>query len=164
MAGDHGAESLADMVRSYLDDDEVALMPHDSDAEFRANRWCYGIPAEPVDVADAVAALHFVADGLRHRLAGHAGPGTFYAWYDEQAGQLRCSLTSSPPDRLPFRASYYITADAADVVRLSAADPHPGTVPWEELASVPVEDSPEIATSRDEQQCAPFPVWAAVVR
>jgi hypothetical protein len=161
VAKDQANESLADMVRSYLDDDEVALMPHDRDAEARANTWCYGIPAEPVDVAEVVMALDFVRDELRRRLDGHAGRGIFYAWYDEQAGQLRCALTSAPPDRLPFRARYYLTTDAADVVGLAAADPHPGVVVWEELAAV--EDSSEITTSRIEQPGDPFPVWAAVV-
>jgi hypothetical protein len=152
------------MVRSYLDDDEVTLIPHDPKAEVRMNTWCYGIPAQPIDVTEVVAALNFVVDELRHRLASRAGPGTFYAWYDEQAGQFRCALTSSTPDRLPFGGSHYITTDAAEVVRLAATDPHPGLVLWEELAPVAVEDLPEITTSRDEQPSAPFPVWAAVVR
>jgi hypothetical protein len=106
------AEDLADMVWSYLDDEEVALRPNDSVGEHRANTWGYRVPVEPVNVAAVVAALDFVRDQLGRRLAGDAGPGTFYAWYDEQAGQLRCSLSSSQPDRLPFGAAYRLTSDA----------------------------------------------------
>jgi hypothetical protein len=62
--------------------------------------------------------------------------GTFYARYDEQAGQLRCSLTSASPDRLPFRAPYRSTFDAAEVVALAAADPSPGLLRWTELETV----------------------------
>jgi hypothetical protein len=108
------------MVRSYLDDDEVALIPHDRDAEARANTWCYAVPAGPVDVAEIVTALDFVRDELRRRLAEHA-----------------------------------------EVVRLAAADPHPGVVAWDEVATV--EDSPEITTLHVEQPGDPFPVWVAVV-
>jgi hypothetical protein len=75
--------------------------------------------------------------------------GTVYAWYDEQAGQLRCALTSAPPDRLPFRARYYVTTNAAEVVRLAAADPRPGLVVSDQLAAV--EDSSEITASLIEQ-------------
>ncbi|GIG03004.1 hypothetical protein Cci01nite_80970 [Catellatospora citrea] len=49
-----------------------------------------------------MTALRFVEQELRRRLADQPNTGTFYAWYDEQAGQLRCSLTSAAPSRLPF--------------------------------------------------------------
>lgn len=94
---------LATLVRSYLDDDEVMLLPDDPDREHRLNTWGYSIPDGRLDVAAVVAALQFVHRELRQRATGSA---TFYAWYDEQAGQLRCSLTSAPADRLPFRAPY----------------------------------------------------------
>ncbi|MER6594600.1 hypothetical protein ABT214_22665 [Micromonospora purpureochromogenes] len=104
-----------------------------------------------------VAALHLVHFELKKRWSGQDGSGTFYAWYDEQAGQLRCSLTSASPDRLPFGAPYRSTFDAAEVVALAAADPSPGLVPWEELETV----ESAAASSVDQELPSPFPVWVA---
>jgi hypothetical protein len=106
------AEPLAAMVLSYLDDNEVGLLPDDPVTEARRNTWCYSVGAGSVDVPAVVAALKVVAAALRQRLATH-GSGTFYAWYDQQAGQLRCSLSSFPPEALPFRAPYVVTGDAS---------------------------------------------------
>ncbi|NYF56067.1 hypothetical protein [Micromonospora purpureochromogenes] len=143
---------LAALVRSYLDDDEVMLLPDDPDRECRVNKWCYGVPDAAIDVPAVVAALHLVHRELGRRWAS---PGTFYAWYDEQAGQLRCSLTSAPADRLPFAAPYRSTTDATEVVALVAADPNPGFVPWSELATV------DSATASLTVELPPFPVWVA---
>jgi hypothetical protein len=146
----------ATLVRSYLDDDEVMLLPDDLDREHRLNTWGYSVPGGPVDAAAVVAALQFVHGELKRRLAGSA---TFYGWYDKQAGQLRCSLTSAPVDRLPFGAPYRATTDAAEVVALVAAEPNPGLVPWDALA--PVEPDAASATGQDE--LPPFPVWVAPI-
>src|SRR5512147_2274850 len=108
------AESLADLVRTYLEDADVALRPHDPTTEARRNTCSYSLTRAQVDVAAVVNALFDVAAGIRSRLAGQPGPGTFYAWYDEQAGQLRCSLASAPPDQLPF-GSLYRAGAGADV-------------------------------------------------
>ncbi|SCE74362.1 hypothetical protein GA0074696_0577 [Micromonospora purpureochromogenes] len=143
---------LAALVRSYLDDDEVMLLADDPDRECRVNTWCYGVPDAAIDVPAVVAALHLVHRELGRR---RASPGTFYAWYDEPAGQLRCSLTSAPADRLPFAAPYRSTTDAAEVVALVAADPNPGFVPCSELATV----EPAVASVIAEPP--PMPVWVA---
>ncbi|WP_406042343.1 hypothetical protein OG799_01625 [Micromonospora sp. NBC_00898] len=147
---------LAALVRSYLDDGEVALLPDEPDREPRLNTWCYGVPEGQMDVTAVVAALHLVRLELQKRWSGQDASGTFYAWYDEQAGQLRCSLTSASPDRLPFGAPYRSTSDAAEVVALAAADPSPGLVPWEEL-----ETESAAASSGDQELPSPFPVWVA---
>ncbi|MFI7597587.1 hypothetical protein [Actinoplanes sp. NPDC049681] len=152
------SESLAGMIRSYLDDDEVALLPNDIDAEVRRNTWRYSVAADSIVVADAVAALQHVATELRQRFADHAGTATFYAWYDEQAGQVRCSLRSRAPEDLPFGAAYRTTEDAADVVRLAATDSHPGHIPWSDLSDTT--DPPDDSAA---QAVEPFPVWCAVV-
>ena len=156
---DAPGESLADMVRSFLDDGEVALVPEDRDAEHRRNTWSYSVEPNSIDVADVVAALHHVTQGLRDRFASHVGVATFYAWYDEQTGQLRCSVRSVAPESLPFGAAYRTVADAAEVVRLAAADSHPGTVRWSDL--VEGADEPE---SHLDKQLDPFPVWAAIIK
>ncbi|WP_328850986.1 hypothetical protein OG994_23405 [Micromonospora globbae] len=152
--------SLTEMVRSYLDDSEVTLLPADPATEVRRNTWSYSVSPTSVDVPQVVAALNFVADELRQRLAGHTGSGTFYAWYDAQAGQLRCSLSSQPAESLPFGAPYLATTDAAKVVRMAAGDRHRGVVLWGNLADVDERADPD---APDDELAAPFPVWCAEV-
>ncbi|GHJ47032.1 hypothetical protein Cs7R123_43740 [Catellatospora sp. TT07R-123] len=158
MLDDTQVQTLAEMVRSYLDDPEVALRPDELEREIRLNTWRYGV-CGPVDVEATVMALDVVQRELRRRLADQPNPGTFYAWYDEQAGQLRCSLTSASPGRLPFSGTYRVTGDAAEVVALAAADLDPGHVPSDDLT--------EITRSINDDEAIPlpaFPVWAVVVR
>ncbi|MEV0454060.1 hypothetical protein [Catellatospora methionotrophica] len=152
------AGSLAEMVRSYLDDPEVALRPADPTREARLNTWGYGLDGRPVDVEATVAALDAVRRGLADRLADQPHPGTFYAWYDDQTGQLRCSLSSAAPDGLPFGEPYRVTGDAAEIVAAAAADPQPGWVAFDELTEV---TGP---TGDGEVPHPPFPVWAVAVR
>jgi hypothetical protein len=148
-------DSLVDLVLSYLDDDEVAMTPDDLAAEVRANTWGYAIPAGRVDVPAVGTALERVVTGLRARLSRRGETGTFYSWYDVQAGQLRCSLRSASPDRLPFGAPYRLAARATDVVALAAADDQPGLVAWADLAD-PGEPEPV-------EQVPPLLVWAVVL-
>jgi hypothetical protein len=148
-------ESLVDLVLSYLDDDDVALTPGDPAVEARTNTWGYSLPAGPVDVLAAGAALERVANVLRARLSECGESGTFYSWYDEQAGQLRCSLSSASPGRLPFGARYHVVARATDVVVLAAADPRPGFVAWADLAEPEAEETAH--------PVPPFPVWAVAL-
>jgi hypothetical protein len=158
------SESLADLVRAYLEDGEVALRPDDSVAEARANTCCFAVAGVQLDVAAVLAALIDVAAEIRRRLTGQSGPATFYAWYDDQAGQLRCSLASAPPDQLPFRGPYRAGAGAEvaeEVLRLAVQDPHQGVVPFDEATPVTFNEvsNPEVVATP-----APFPVWAVVVR
>jgi hypothetical protein len=157
---DGSAEPLAAMVLSYLDDDEVGLLPDDPVTEARRNTWWYSVRTGSVDVPAVVAALDVVAAALRRRPATHRS-GTFYTWYDQQAGQLRCSLSSFPPESLPFQAPYVVTGDAAEVVRLAAMDREPGVVSWSEL--VDVTDEAAHADMPKAQPPSPFPVWCAAV-
>lgn len=147
--------SLAEMVRSYLQDDDVDLLPDDPVAEVRRNTWGFHADTARVDVLEVVTALNFVAGSLRKRFADQ-GSGTFYAWYDEQAGQMRCSLSSRPPESLPFTAPYVATGDPVEVVRLVVVDRTPGLVPWSELMPEEAEDMPE-------EPPVPFLVWCAVL-
>lgn len=156
--------SLADLVRSYLEDSDVALRPDEPLAEVRLNTWCCSVAGARVDVAAVLTALDDVTAELRRRLAGAPGPASFYAWYDEQAGQLRCSLASLPPERLPFRAPYRAGAGAdvaEEVLRRAAGDPHPGVVPLHELQPASFDGD---ADHGAEVAMAPFPVWAVPVR
>jgi hypothetical protein len=76
-------DPLTVMVLSYLDDPEIKLRADDPDAERRVNTWHYSLPVG-FDLTAVAAALEHVVRQLskRHR----ARPGTFYCWYDEQAG------------------------------------------------------------------------------
>jgi hypothetical protein len=89
-------DPLAAMVLSYLDDREIELRPDDPKAEHRANTWRCGLPAR-FDVSAVASTLGHVVRQLSERQYGR--PGTFYCWYDEQAGQPRCSLASKPADQ-----------------------------------------------------------------
>ncbi|BCJ39029.1 hypothetical protein Athai_65320 [Actinocatenispora thailandica] len=151
MAGD----SLAALVLSYLDDEDVALTPGDPAAETRTNTWGYAVPPEQIDVPAVGSALSQVASELGGRLSRRGEVGTCYAWYDEQAGQVRCSLSSAPPDRLAFGGRYRLVARATDVVALAAADQTPGLVAWAALADSNA-DEPAV-------RVPPFPVWAAAL-
>lgn len=177
-------DSLVDLVLSYLDDDEVALTPGDPAAEVRANTWGYGVPAGAVDVPAVGAALERVTSVLRVRLSRRGEASTFYSWYDAQAGQLRCSLSSAPPDRLPFGGPYRLAARATEVVALAAADDQPGLVAWSDLADADADadaESEPDAESDDSdgddaaddggdddagdsvEPVPPFPVWAVAL-
>ena len=48
MDGRITGDALAEMVCSYLDDGEVALMPDDPGRERRANTWHYNVPTGPI--------------------------------------------------------------------------------------------------------------------
>ncbi len=147
-------DPLAGMVLSYLDDSEIELRPDDPEAECRMNTWHYSLPIG-FDLAAVAAALEHVVRQLSKRHRGRSG--TFYCWYDEQAGQLRCSLTSKPADELPFGGRYRRTSDMTDVLCLAASDTQPGSIPRDELTEVqgPAELSQQTPES--------FPVWAVTL-
>ncbi|TVU64864.1 hypothetical protein FQP90_07380 [Paenarthrobacter nitroguajacolicus] len=105
-------ETLAAQIASYLDDPDIMLLPDHPEKEVRANTWAYSVAPLPRSSAvDLAAALDEVVNGLRNRFKAAPHSGTFYAWYDEPAGQLRCSLTSQ--SRLPFGGRIRTTNDSA---------------------------------------------------
>ena len=141
---------MADQIRSYLDDDEVGLRPDDPDSEARTNTWTntwtYSVAgSDPEQTPAVVAALRDVADGLRLRLQNSTVRGKFYAWYDEQAGQLRCSLTSL--ESLPFRATLRQTSNPEPIVHAALSDPSPGFVELSGAMDTPVDFVEESGTT-----------------
>jgi hypothetical protein len=94
-----------------------------------------------------------VAGVLRRRVAGLDGPATFYAWYDGQAGQLRCSLASAGPDDLPFGGRYFPTTDAMSAIGQLLADTSPDVIPWTDLN--------QAAGEVPKPPPDPFPAWVA---
>lgn len=132
-------------------DDEPVLSPSDPGAEVRFNtRWVSRSDAE-APPADAVERrLVEVAETWLGKCSDAA---TFYAWYDEQAGQLRFSLSSARPEDLPFGATVRLLTDPSSIVATFLADPHPGVIFLEELADVSDEDEKELSAYE-------LPVWA----
>ncbi|MGW1741771.1 hypothetical protein ACWCPQ_23545 [Nocardia sp. NPDC001965] len=128
-------------------DEPLLIDPTARDAEARENTWSLSTSADErgsLSVHDVVAAFEECASVLRERIRslGYEGPATFYVWHDAQAGQLRCSTTSLPPDQLPFRAPVDADVTLAVIVEDFLKDVRPALVPWEN--SEPVEHSADM--------------------
>jgi hypothetical protein len=144
-------------------DEPLLIDPAERKAEHRENTWHVSASAEDrrsVSAREVVAAFETCAARLRERIRvlGYTGAATFYVWHDEQAGQLRCSTTSLPRDRLPFGAQVDPDAPLEEIVQAHLDDASPGVIPWEELDEVPFSDP-------DEPPAEPYvvPVWTVAV-
>ena len=128
------------------------VAPDDRTVEVKENTWSVRRDvSDPATTHAVVAALREVSEAWLDSARPHV-PTTFYAWYDEMAGQLRLSLTSSTADDLPF---------GRDPARRSpihrgrvACGSAPGTILWEDLE--PADE--EIAFN--EPEASPLAVWA----
>jgi hypothetical protein len=134
----------------------VTLMPEDERAE-RANTHWLGATTEErsaLSVDQVLSAFLETGQALQHRVsaAGFDGTATFYVWHDEQAGQLRCSVSSRTPTDLPFGGNYQPTDDLSAIVAGFLSDDTPGFVPWEDLEPVDGIDP-------EDDHYPPFPVW-----
>lgn len=149
------SDGLAQSVLAFADE-ELILNRGNVNAEARGNLVAFGFAPEGFDVRPVERALVTVGERLGVRFVDAVGPVTFYAWYDEQAGQLRCSVASVEPDDLPFGGRFRSVDDPAPVLALMAADVQPGVVPWADLREVSAEE----AAGPDEQVECSFPVFA----
>ncbi|MFI9359546.1 hypothetical protein ACIG5E_00555 [Kitasatospora sp. NPDC053057] len=139
-----------------LADEPLALEPDDRPVEWETNTWWLAAEDEDrraLTVAEVVAAFERTAARLRERVRGldHAGPATFYAWHDEQAGQLRCSTASVGPGELPFGGAYRPVEDLGPIVADYLADDEPAVV------------QPSDVNPGEEPELPPFPVWVRAV-
>ncbi|CAM5267254.1 hypothetical protein STENM327S_07766 [Streptomyces tendae] len=109
-----------------------------------------------MSVAEVVAAFERTAAAIREHISqlGVSGVATFYVWHDQQAGQLRCSTGSVPPDMLPFSGTYKASDDLAPIVERFLADSEPGFIAWPDCLSAQTETDPEVR---------PFRVWVSSV-
>ncbi|MET7425519.1 hypothetical protein [Dactylosporangium sp. NPDC005555] len=136
--------------------DTVTLTPGDVKAEFSNTHWLSAGAEElsTLSVGQVVAAFQRTARTLQQRLgaAGPARTATFYVWHDDQAGQLRCSVSSRSRDNLPFGGRYRRTDELGAIVAGFLSDATPGLVAWEDLGPADAVDAPD-------SSCPPFPVW-----
>jgi hypothetical protein len=137
-------------------DEPVSLAPEDQEAEFANTHWLGATPEErsTLSVDQVVSAFEETARALRRRIGETdiRGMATFYVWHDEQAGQLRCSISSRTPANLPFGGNYRPAGDLGAIVTDFLSDGTPGLVLWDEL-------EPADGVDADEDSYPPFPVW-----
>ncbi|MFB7252964.1 hypothetical protein [Streptomyces nojiriensis] len=142
----------------------LVLEPADRRVEWETNTWSLSTADEDrisLSVDAVVAAFERTAAAIQERIRdlGFPGVATFYVWHDEQAGQLRCSTGSVPPDALPFSGAYVASDDLGPVVESFLAVSETVSSAWSDLndvqsATVKTETGPEIV---------PFGVWVARV-
>uniref|UniRef100_UPI001F192222 hypothetical protein n=1 Tax=Streptomyces sp. NRRL F-2747 TaxID=1463843 RepID=UPI001F192222 len=142
----------------------LVLEPADRRVEWETNTWSLSPTDEDrssLSVAAVVDAFERTAAAIRERIRdlGFPGVATFYVWHDEQAGQLRCSTGSVPPDALPFTRTYVVSDDLGPVVEGFLADSEPGSITWSDLDDV---QSVSVKTGT-EPEIMPFGVWVASV-
>lgn len=145
-------------------DEPLVLEPADRRVEWETNTWSLGAADEDrrsLSIAEVVAAFERTAAAIRERIRdlGFSGVATFYVWHDEQAGQLRCSTGSVPPDALPFSGTYVASDDLGPVVEGFLADNEPGFIAWSDL-----DDAPSLSKQTEtEPEIRPFGVWVSSV-
>lgn len=107
-------------------EESLALEPGDRRVEWETNTWSLGAEDEDrrlLSAAKVVGAFERTAAGIRERIRelGFSGIATFYVRHDGQAGQLRCSTGSVPPDELLLNDKGFL------------GDSMPGDVAWSDL-------------------------------
>ncbi|MGW6144533.1 hypothetical protein [Streptomyces sp. NPDC055140] len=145
-------------------DEPLVLEPDDRQVEWETNTWRLGAEDEDrmsLSVPEVVAAFQQTASVIRSRIRelDFHGVATFYVWHDEQAGQLRCSTGSVPPNELPFGGSYVRSGDLGLVIEGFLTDRQPGVITWSNL------DDGQNCAEQDAagQEVIPFPVWVTSV-
>ncbi|MFF3727501.1 hypothetical protein ACFYYM_34620 [Streptomyces erythrochromogenes] len=145
-------------------DEPLVLEPADQQAEVDTNTWWLSAgegDRESLSVPEVVAAFERTAAAIRARVRerGFAGAATFYVWHDEQAGQLRCSTVSAPPDALPFGGNHVTCDDLGPVVEGFLTENEPVFVDRADLDDV----HSHAQETGIEAEDAPFAVWVSSV-
>jgi hypothetical protein len=145
-------------------DEPLVLEPGDRRVEWETNTWSLGVADEDrrsLSAAEVVAAFERTAAAIREHIRelGFSGVATFYVWHDAQAGQLRCSTGSVPPDALPFSSTYVVSGDLGPVVEAFLADSKPGIVAWWGLDDV----EGHLEQTETEPEISPLRVWVSRV-
>ncbi len=89
------------------------------------------------------------------------GRATFYAWYDELAGHLCVSITSSTPDKLPFSCHVIVLDSPEKIIQHLLWDGSPGVIPWGDLSEVDLTDVGNTdVESQSQSERKSLEVWA----
>ncbi|MEV6018306.1 MULTISPECIES: hypothetical protein [unclassified Streptomyces] len=144
-------------------DEPLVLEPTDRRMEWETNSWSLGAADDDtssLSVAEVVAAFEWTPAAIQERMRdlSFSGVATFYVWHDRQAGRLRCSTGSVPPDALPFSGTYVASGDLSPVVEGFLADSEPGFIALSDLDAQNL--SEQTAT---EPEIRPFVVWVSSV-
>jgi hypothetical protein len=145
-------------------DEPLVLEPANRRVEWETNTWSLGATDEDkssLSVAEVVAAFERTAAAIREHIRdlSFSEVATFYVWHDKQAGQLRCSTGSVPPDALPFSGTYVASDDLGPVVEGFLADSEPGFIAWSDL-----DDAQSLLEqTKTELEISPFGVWVSSV-
>ena len=130
---------------------EEILVSNDPSLESQANLWTISLTKEMAsnlsvqDVSECVKNLidKRRAEAKRRQVV----PLLFYLWFDEQAGQLRFSITSvADPSRLAFHCAINTGAKLSEIVSQVLASPYLDGIPFEELDEEH-SDSPDLTSS-----------------
>ncbi|MCX4580357.1 hypothetical protein OHB41_45840 [Streptomyces sp. NBC_01571] len=145
-------------------DEPLVLEPADRRVEWETSTWSLGASDDDrrsLSVSQVVTAFERTASAIRERARelGFPGVATFYVWHDEQAGQLRCSTGSVPPEALPFSGTYVVTDELGPVVEGFLADSEPGIIDWSALDDV----QGHAEQTETEPEVMPFRVWVCSV-
>lgn len=152
--------SSGDVVAAWLDEALALALVTTGDRNHRAigNMLAFSGPGDRASGAVA-ATLLAIADVYGRKVAAAGLRGTFYAWVDEQASQLRCSFCSDVDraEGLPFgcvvREQPEVTALAARAVTILSARELPAAA----------FDVGEDAAPEDEAQPFVLDVWCVPV-
>lgn len=145
-------------------EEPLVLEPGDRRVEWETNTWSLGAEDEDrrsLSSAEVAAAFEQTAAGIRERIRElvFSGVATFYVWHDRQAGQLRCSTGSVPPDELPFNGTYVVSDHLGPVVEGFLADRMPGVVAWSDLDDA----ESRLEQAMPEPEITPLRVWTSSV-
>lgn len=101
--------------------------------------------ASALNVEDVIAFVDELFANKR-RVAARAGLTglRMYAWHDEQAGQLRCSIANDDGHPLPFGCAVRRCPDLRIIVRAWLHSPYLEGIPIAELTPTPSKTPPEI--------------------
>lgn len=145
-------------------EERLTLKPGDRLVEWETNTWSLGAGGEDrqsLSAAEVVAAFEQTAAGIRERIRvlGFPGVATFYVWHDRQAGQLRCSTSSVPPEELPFNGDYVVSDHLGLVIEGFLANSMPGVVVWSDLNDA----ESRLEQAMPELEITPLRVWTSSV-
>jgi len=124
----------------------LILYPNDTGVEIDVNTWWLSAgPEDTIEDLDRIESkvrelatawtTHFVKVRCR---SNHA---LFYCWYDEQAGQLRVSLSSISNPQQHFGATVAHVDSPRPIIQQMLNNAHSGFIPMDEL--VPCDEDDE---------------------